>query len=164
MGKSKSGILGKRQLAPSSTPQPVPKQAPAWQTPAKVSKCKALGHKLKHAEAHEAPASASGYKLRSDVHQQATAVVGRILQARSSQKHGASVKSLCLAPHVRQKGAVYAVVCETLRHEALLQQLLQAAGAGLDEQVRCVRAVCNAMHSHMYCSLPWAALCAATAT
>lgn len=35
---------------------------------------------------------------------------------------------LCLAPNVSQKRAVYAVVCETLKHTAVLKRILDASG------------------------------------
>lgn len=51
----------------------------------------------------------------SVVHQQAALAVRRLLEADSSRKHGASLKSLTLAPHIEAKKATFAVTCQVLK-------------------------------------------------
>lgn len=70
------------------------------------------------------------------VHRQAAYAVERLLAADASQREGATLKSLTLAPHIQAKKATYAVTCEVLRHLPVLQpllersQLVEGAGAG----------------------------------
>ena len=56
-------------------------------------------------------------RCQSDVDQQASDAVHRLLQASRRKSRGASIKSLTLAPHITAKKAVHAVTCETLKCE-----------------------------------------------
>ncbi|GLC76074.1 hypothetical protein PLESTF_001731700 [Pleodorina starrii] len=80
----------------------------------------------KRRKKHAAPASnnasrrdrgvSSGlWRPLSIVHQQAALAVQRLLEADSSRQHGASLKSLTLAPHVEAKKATFAVTCQVLK-------------------------------------------------
>lgn len=66
---------------------------------------------------HQSAGSPPLWRCISTVHQQATFAVQRLLEADSSRKHGASLKSLTLAPHVVAKKATYAVTCQVLKCE-----------------------------------------------
>ncbi|KAG2499505.1 hypothetical protein HYH03_002452 [Edaphochlamys debaryana] len=68
----------------------------------------------------------------STVHQQAAFAVQRLLEADRDRRHGASLKSLTLAPHIVAKKATYAVTCQVLKLAEVLQRLV--AAAGLTEQ------------------------------
>ena len=64
---------------------------------------------------------------QSDVDQQASNAVHRLLQASRSKSRGASIRSLTLAPHITAKKAVHAVTCETLKCELAAMQDGQAS-------------------------------------
>ncbi len=66
---------------------------------------------------HQSSGSPPSWRCISTVHQQAAFAVQRLLEADSSRKHGASLKSLTLAPHVVAKKATYAVTCQVLKCE-----------------------------------------------
>ena len=67
-------------------------------------------------------------RCQSDVDQQASDAVHRLLQASRSKSRGASIRSLTLAPHITAKKAVHAVTCETLKCElAVMQAAVPAA-------------------------------------
>lgn len=59
----------------------------------------------------------------------------RLIQAAETHRHGATIKSLTLAPHIENKKATYAVTCETLKHLTLLKELEAAVGL-LQQQPR----------------------------
>ena len=61
-------------------------------------------------------------RCQSDVDQQASDAVHRLLQASRSKSRGASIRSLTLAPHITAKKAVHAVTCETLKCELAAMQ------------------------------------------
>lgn len=65
-------------------------------------------------------------RLQSMLHRQCAEIVARLLKASATGRGGATIKRLCLAPHVQHKAAVYAVVCETLRYCHILRQVLEA--------------------------------------
>eukprot|EP00892_Ulva_mutabilis_P009991 jgi/Ulvmu1/7364/UM036_0024.1 len=67
-------------------------------------------------------------KLKSELQQQCAVIVGKLLNAAHSGASGGTVKGLCLAPNISNKRAVYAVVCETLKHSSILRQILHASG------------------------------------
>ena len=60
----------------------------------------------------------------NQTHRQAANIVGRLLHADATGRHGASLKSLTLAPHIISKKAVHAVTIETLKHVPVLEQLV----------------------------------------
>lgn len=64
-------------------------------------------------------------RCMSTVDQQAAAIVGRLLEADASRKHGASLKSLVFASHIEAKKATYAVCCEVLRAFPVLGHIWQ---------------------------------------
>ena len=59
---------------------------------------------------------------------QAADILKKLLRADASGVGGSTIKSLALAPHVKEKKAVYAVVCETLRHLQLLKHIESSTG------------------------------------
>jgi len=67
-------------------------------------------------------------RVRAAVHSQAAHIVARLLTSDAKQSGGASIKSLTLAEGVRAKSATHAVVCETLKHVRLLEELAAEAG------------------------------------
>jgi 25S rRNA (cytosine2278-C5)-methyltransferase len=58
---------------------------------------------------------------------QASQAVSRLLAADAARCNGASLKSLTLAPHVRNKRAVHAITVETLKYTQVLERLLKSA-------------------------------------
>ncbi|GFR46288.1 hypothetical protein Agub_g7844, partial [Astrephomene gubernaculifera] len=88
---------------------------------------KAKRHKAQGGNGNRHPQGAIGHQWQpiSVVHQQAAFAVQRLLEADSQRKHGASLKSLTLAPHVVAKKATYAVTCQVLKFSRLLEQLDQ---------------------------------------
>lgn len=80
---------------------------------------------------------AAPLKCASHVDLQAADIVQRILHAHATGRHGSSVKSLCLAAAVRAKGAVFAVVTNTLANvrplAAVRKELGLVAHGGLSE-------------------------------
>jgi hypothetical protein len=87
--------------------------------------------------------STASVKLVSPLHRQCASIVGRLVQASLTRKNGASVKNLCLAPGVANKGAVYAVVCETLRYQSVLQSILEESGFCTDFPQVCKSDCCR---------------------
>ena len=73
-------------------------------------------------------AAAKPWNCHSAVDRQAATAVKRLLSAHKSGQHGASVKSLTLAPHIQAPKATFKVTCETLKYFAVLTKLLQSAG------------------------------------
>jgi hypothetical protein len=71
----------------------------------------------------------------SIIDKQAASAVDRLIQAAETHRHGATIKSLTLAPHIENKKATYAVTCETLKHLTLLKELEAAVGL-LQQQPR----------------------------
>lgn len=65
-------------------------------------------------------------KLNSELQQQCSVIVGKLLRAATTGTSGGTVKGLCLRPHVSNKRAVYAVVCETLKHVTVLKAILDS--------------------------------------
>ncbi len=53
----------------------------------------------------------------SIVDKQAAAALTTLLRADSGRAHGATLKSLTLAPHIEAKKATYAVTCQTMKCE-----------------------------------------------
>ena len=102
-------------------------------------------------------AAACGLKLRSQLHRQCVAIVAKLLAAQATKRAGCTVKGLCLAPHVQSKKAVYAVVCETMRYQPVLQQIVDASSfREAHPEVRCAaglptwscRGVTASLHVH----------------
>lgn len=56
---------------------------------------------------------------------QAAHALERLLSADAARRHGASLKSLTLAPHIRNKRAVHAITVETLKHLPVLERSLE---------------------------------------
>jgi hypothetical protein len=113
--KKKAGILGKLPKAvpshgasPCRTSKRRPPKAPPSQRP--TPKC-----------------NTQYARLQSMLHRQCAEIVARLLKASATGRRGATIKGLCLAPHVQHKAAVYAVVCETLRFYHILRQILEAS-------------------------------------
>ncbi|GLI69443.1 hypothetical protein VaNZ11_014055, partial [Volvox africanus] len=69
----------------------------------------------------------SQWRPLSVVHKQAAFAVQRLLEADSSRKHGASLKSLTLAPHIEAKKATFAVTCQVLKFSQILERLDEQA-------------------------------------
>lgn len=74
-------------------------------------------------------------KPLSDVHRYASTAVERLLHSDATGKHGASLKSLTLAPNIPNKRAVYAVTIETLKYLPVLEKLVERTGI-LQQQLR----------------------------
>lgn len=92
--------------------------------PSKVVKKASKEHR--QADAHHGPVAADArWTAASIVDSQAAYAVGRLLDADSKKRHGASIKSLTLAPHVQNKQATHAVTCQTLQHRSLLQPIIE---------------------------------------
>lgn len=72
--------------------------------------------------------TAQGCIIKSQLQQQCSVIVGKLLCAAKTGASGGTVKGLCLAPHILHKRAVYAVVCETLKHAPLLTKILDSSG------------------------------------
>jgi hypothetical protein len=106
--KKKSGILGNRILSDVQHGRTKPAKGGATSSKAKTD----VGQ-------------ATRLQLHSPLHRQCSTIVGKLLRASATGKSGATLKGLCLAPHVQNKAAVYAVVCETLRYEPILNQILE---------------------------------------
>ena len=77
---------------------------------------------------NDGDAAAKPWNCHSAVDRQAATAVKRLLSAHKSGQHGASVKSLTLAPHIQAPKATYKVTCETLKYFAVLTKLLQSTG------------------------------------
>jgi 25S rRNA (cytosine2278-C5)-methyltransferase len=67
-------------------------------------------------------------KLQSPLQQQCAAIIAALLDGARRKRSKGSIKSLCLAPAVQNKRAVYAVVCETLKFEKVLGSILDRSG------------------------------------
>jgi putative methyltransferase len=72
--------------------------------------------------------SPAAWTCASVIDQQSAEALARLLDAAATRSHGASIKSLTLAPHVVHKKPTFAVTCETLKHLPLLQAVLAATG------------------------------------
>jgi putative methyltransferase len=72
-------------------------------------------------------AAVASWQPVSLLHRQASHAVGRLLHADATGRHGATLKSLTLAPHIVSKKAVYAVTVQTLKHVGVLRQVIDAA-------------------------------------
>lgn len=57
------------------------------------------------------------WQANSIIDRQAAQAVDRLIAAAETQRSGATIKALTLAPHVVHKRATHAVTCETLRCE-----------------------------------------------
>ena len=66
--------------------------------------------------------------IRSDILKQAAHAVGKLVEADETGKGGVTLKSLTLAPHIKQKKAVFAVTVETMKYFSILKQLCQDVG------------------------------------
>lgn len=85
-------------------------------------------HERRTTVKNEKPAGETSLRLQSLLHKQSSTIVARLLRAEDTGKSGATIKGLCLAPQIQNKAAVYAVVCETLRHAPILRRILGASG------------------------------------
>lgn len=117
MGKCKPGILGKRHRGGEEAGSTHSAGKNAVKQPRKGAQQRIERQK----DIHQIPT----WRLASPLHQQCAVIVGRLLQAQQSKSKGATVKGLCLAAHVQNKAAVYAVVCETLKYLPTLRKILQ---------------------------------------
>ena len=108
--------------------------------------------KAKQKAASESPASAAaaapppprkrapqqqppaGWAPAAVIDRQAAEAVARLLRAAETQRSGATIKSLCLAPHVVHKKPTFAVTCETLKREFCFFRF-------------CVLLVCDLLHN-----------------
>lgn len=118
MGKAKPGILGKRGAR-------VEEGAGGARSAGKNSVKKARKGSQRSAQEAKDTHLPTAWRLASPLHQQCATIIGRLLQAQTSGSRGATVKGLCLAAHVQNKPAVYAVVCETLKYLPTLRTILQ---------------------------------------
>jgi hypothetical protein len=64
----------------------------------------------------------------STIARDASRILGRILGARRSGGKVGSLKSLTLAPDVKEKKATHAVVCKALEHLSIIDKLIQSVG------------------------------------
>ena len=70
------------------------------------------------------------WACQSEVDRQAAACISKLLAADSSKRHGKTIKSLTLAPHIKAKKAVYAITCQTLqRKQCIALQTCLLVGA-----------------------------------
>jgi putative methyltransferase len=81
-----------------------------------------------HRQAPRAKPQRSHVVIASVVCRQAAHAIGRLLAADASKQGGIAVKSLTLAPHIKEKKATHAVTCRTLKHLPVLRQLVPAVG------------------------------------
>ncbi|PNW71282.1 hypothetical protein CHLRE_16g647602v5 [Chlamydomonas reinhardtii] len=123
-GSDASAGRGPRSGAPRRPQQQDPRQRPHKQGRPEGS---ASQHHPRHHH-HSQQQPQHQWTPVSQVHQQAATAVGRLLEADASRRHGASLKSLTLAPHIVAKKATYAVTCQVLKFSRLLQQLDGAVG------------------------------------
>ena len=110
-GSDASAGRGPRSGAPRRPQQQDPRQRPHKQGRPEGS---ASQHHPRHHH-HSQQQPQHQWTPVSQVHQQAATAVGRLLEADASRRHGASLKSLTLAPHIVAKKATYAVTCQVLK-------------------------------------------------
>lgn len=134
MAKRKLGLLGKPAVSKRAK-----HVVPSTEGPlvAKTSSEQGSTEKSSASKRSEKPQARKFWGLESQLHRQSVSIISKLLSAQSTTSRGATVKGLCLAPHVQNKAAVYAVVCETLRHVPILQKLLKKCEVlSLHEKVR----------------------------
>lgn len=85
--------------------------------------------------------------------------MSRLLRASETRRGGVTLKSLTLAPHVVHKRPTHAVTCETLRHLALLQRVLAAAGLPDALGGRLVPAVAYVLTYELLLGQVWCSAC-----
>jgi putative methyltransferase len=72
--------------------------------------------------------TATTWGCHSIADRQAATAIKKLLAAQANGRHGASIKSLTLAPHIQAKKATFKVTCETLKALPVIRQLLGSCG------------------------------------